>query len=87
MRRGENMDTSYIKNVIAQAIREVTGIKVTDENRNLFNFEWNISPVDMVYIIDRIEEDCKVDLAEIIANSGYRLLTIKNLVNAISQVK
>ena len=45
------MDNSYIKNVIAQAICEVTGIKVTDEDRNLFNFEWNISPVDMIYII------------------------------------
>lgn len=81
------MDNSYIKNVIAQAICEVKGIKVTDENRNLFNFEWNISPVDMIYIIDRIEENCKVDLVEIIANSGYRFLTIKNLANAISQIK
>lgn len=81
------MDNSYIKNVIAQAICEVKGIKVTDENRNLFNFEWNISPIDMIYIIDRIEENCKVDLAEIIANSGYRFLTIKNLANAISQIK
>lgn len=81
------MDNSYIKNVIAQAICEVTGIKVTDEDRNLFNFEWNISPVDMIYIIDRIEENCRVDLAEVIANSSYRLLTIKNLANAISQKK
>ncbi len=77
------MNKNIVKNVILQAIEKISNIRVTDENKSLFNFEWNISPMDIVYIINEIEISLSMDVAKIIANSDYRILSVSNLTEAI----
>lgn len=80
------MSKEFVKDVILQAIEKVSGIKVTDENRLFFNFEWNISPGDVIYIIDEIEKNLSRDVATIVAECDYKILCVNSLVEAICSV-
>lgn len=77
------MSEKYVKQVILQVVEKVTNIKIINEDRLFFNLEWDLSASDIIYIIDEIEKILSVNVAKIISEHDYRVLSVNGLTEAI----
>lgn len=79
------MEKEKLVKVISDSIENVVGKTNININENLFSGNINISPIDMVYIIDLIEEIIQFSIARIFI-SDYKILTINNIADSILEI-
>lgn len=77
------MENRKIEEVIIQAIKKISGHMVEDKDKNLFGIEYAIAPRDMVYIVDEVESNLGVSIAEIFETDDIGIMTVRNLEIAI----
>ena len=76
-----------IENTIKNVISDVTSITINDTNQNLVGKNSHIMPSDFLYIFEILEQKYNVQLCNIFTTHGYEIMTIKNLANAIIELK
>ena len=81
------IENENIENLIREVICDVTGLAVDDTTQNLVGMHSEILPVEFLYIFEILERKLKVPLCNIFTTHGYEVMTIKNLANAIIDIK
>ncbi|MBE6049317.1 MAG: hypothetical protein E7214_01295 [Clostridium sp.] len=77
------MDFETIKKMLKETILEEENINIIDDNDNLFNSKYNISSMNMVYIMTTLERKLNKSIMNIFEDKDYSVMTVNNIVQLI----
>jgi len=80
---GFKMDFETIKKMLKETILEEENINIIDDNDNLFNSKYNISSMNMVYIMTTLERKLNKSIMNIFEDKDYSVMTVNNIVQLI----
>lgn len=64
---------------IRTIIHDLTGQIISDDRANLLNPHTGVNPVDLIYVIDRMETEFEMKLFPIFSRCDHTVLTIDKL--------
>lgn len=74
-----------IRQIVRNAVMQVTGIKQLDDDKSLVGVEYGINPVDFLYIFEMIGETLERDVSYILAEASFEIMTVNHLSDAIDK--
>ena len=81
-------DLHQIKQLVITAIKEVTGITISNHHENLLSRKLGIMPADFLYIFDILSKiKTKYPLVNIFIDHGYQVMTVENLATTIYKLQ
>jgi|GEM_PF-3852607 len=80
------MDQENIKKIIVQTIYEKSKVEVTDHHINLLSNTYGISPVELLYIMDSLEDQLETPLFGLFEANNHDILTVSNLSRHITHL-
>jgi len=75
--------TIEIKQLIANAITEVTGIVNIDDNTSIIGRILGITPADIIYIFDILEQKMNIPVHSVFIHNTSEVMTIDGLSKAL----
>lgn len=73
------MDQRKIEDLLTGIIEQVTGIKITDKNKNLFGNDYAVAPRSMMYIVKEFEKKLGKEITTIFRTNDIGIMTVNNL--------
>lgn len=77
------MDFDTVKRILKQTILEEENITIVDDNDNLFNSKYNISSINMVYIMTTLERKLNKSIMNLFEDKDYSIMTVNKIVQLI----
>ena len=77
------IDIQEVKNAIRDAVERYTGIRIDDDDKNLFSTELQPIIANYLYVLKAIEEKYGVSIYRIIEQHDYSVFTINHLAEEI----
>lgn len=66
-----------IEKFLEDTIEKFTGVQIENKEKNILKM--GVMPLELLYVIDEIEEKYGITVKELLADSDYTILSIRNL--------
>lgn len=77
------IDIQEVKNTIRDAVERYIGVRIEDDDKNLFSTEFQPIIANYLYVLKAIEEKYGVSIYHIIEQHDYSVFTINHLAEEI----
>lgn len=77
------MEAKY-ESIIKEVIKDILGLEILDNDKNLLSTSYGIPTYLFLYIIDELERKSGLEICRILENSSFNVFTVSNFAKGMA---